>query len=145
MTSKEISENEFDRLLIEAVDETLSTFGEPVKNALYLNLKLNFDIEREKIPFKVDKFSDIIHKIFGLGANRLEFLLIKKLKAKLGANTKLFKYEDPSSDWVMTDMSLKEYISEMREKFEATSKYNPEMGILGNDAISEEEFEVLEI
>ena len=70
-------EEEFDGILLEAIDETLLSLGEPVKNTVYFHLSQNFQIEKCEIPKKINEFSDFIHKIFGAGASRVEIKFMK--------------------------------------------------------------------
>ena len=78
----------FNKYLIEAIDETLTSLGEPVKSALYRNLESNFGISKIDIPRKICDFSVILHKLFGLGASRLELKFMKNLNKKIQADIK---------------------------------------------------------
>lgn len=73
----------FDKILIEAVDEGLSSLGESSKRAIYFHLKESFDVEIEEIPCKVEVFTNAIEKIFGVGADYLEILIMKRLRKKI--------------------------------------------------------------
>ncbi len=107
----------FDELLSEAVDETLSLLGEPVKNTVYFQLENSFNIPKKEIPKQIDEFSDIIHKIFGFGASRFEINLMKNLHTKISTNIELPEYEWPLSKWVMTDMSFCDYVYAARKSY----------------------------
>jgi hypothetical protein len=107
----------FDQLLSEAVDETLSLLGEPVKNTVYFQLENSFNIPKKNIPKQIEEFSDIIHKIFGFGASRFEINLMKNLHSKINTDVKLAEYEWPLSKWVMADMSFSEYIAAARKNY----------------------------
>jgi hypothetical protein len=104
------SQEKFDQLLIEAIDEALSSLGEPVKNAVYQHLQNDFSIEKDKIPSQIEEFSNIIHKIFGLGASRLEIKFMKNLNSKLEIDIKMPEYEWPLSKWIIADLSFTEYV-----------------------------------
>jgi hypothetical protein len=84
-----MSEEEFDRLLVEAVDEGLSAIGESSKQAIYYHLETGFRIKRHEILQKIDEFADAIEKIFGLGANFLEILIMKFLYEKVKRRVRL--------------------------------------------------------
>jgi hypothetical protein len=107
----------FDQLLSEAVDETLSLLGEPVKNTVYFQLENSFNIPKKEIPKQIEEFSNIIHKIFGFGASRFEINLMKNLHSKINTDVKLSEYEWPLSKWVMADMSFSEYVYATRKSY----------------------------
>ena len=110
-------QREFDGFLIEAIDESLTSLGEPVKNAVFQHLQNDFGIEKKKIPSQIEKFSDIIHKIFGLGACRLEIKFMKNLNSKLEVSIQWPEYEWPLSKWILTDMSFVEYVHHIRKNY----------------------------
>jgi hypothetical protein len=91
--------------------------GTPVKNALYFQLENNFGMPKNEIPKHIEEFTDIIHKIFGLGASRLEIKFMKNLHSKIQVNIKLTEYEWPLSKWIIDDMSFTEYVSSARKKY----------------------------
>ena len=113
-TEKGGYEAEFDDILLETIDETLSSLGEPVKNAVYFHLQTNFCINKNEIPKKINEFSDIIQKIFGSGAGRLEIKLMKTLHSKINVSVKWPEYEAPISKWLVVDMTFIEYVNSMR-------------------------------
>jgi len=85
---------DFDKLLLEAVDEGLSSLGESPKQAIYFYLRKRFDVKKREIPHKIEAFVDGIEKIFGLGANFLENLILKRLYEKVGQSFKWYVSED---------------------------------------------------
>jgi hypothetical protein len=113
----DLRNEQFNEYLIEAIDETLTSLGEMVKNTLYYNLESNFGISREDIPWKISDFSSILHKLFGLGAARLEVKFMKNLNNKIQADIKWIEYDYPLSKWAIMDLSFEEYISKIREDF----------------------------
>lgn len=84
-----MSRHDFEKLLLEAVDEELTTLGESSKQALYFHLEQGFRIKKHDIPYKTEAFADAIEKIFGMGADFLEILIMKRLYAKIGHRVKL--------------------------------------------------------
>jgi len=84
----------FDKLLLEAVDEGLSSLGESSKQAIYFRLEKRFNIKKHEIPHKIEAFADAIEKIFGLGANFLEILIMKQLHEKVGQSFKWPEYKE---------------------------------------------------
>ncbi len=107
----------FDGFLIEAIDEALISLGEPVKNTLYFQLENSFGIPKNEIPKRIDDFIVIIHKIFGLGASRLEIRFMKNLHAKINVTVEFAHYESPLSKWIIEDVSFIEYVQRMRESY----------------------------
>jgi hypothetical protein len=103
-----LSEIEFDRLLLEAVDEALSSIGESSKQAIYFHLEKGFSIKKLEIPRKISEFAAAIEKIFGLGANFLEILIMKSLYRKVNKKVQLARPED---------FQFPTYIATLRESF----------------------------
>ncbi len=107
----------FDEYLIESIDEAITSLGAPVKNALYLELENSFNMPKNEIPNQIDEFIDIIHKIFGLGASRLEIKFMKNLCAKIKVNIELTEHEWPLSKWIIEEISFTKYVSSARKKY----------------------------
>lgn len=84
----------FEELLLEAVDEELSSLGESVKRAVYYSLKKAFKIEKHTIPHRIDEFANAIEKMFGDGAKLLEIQIMKRLYEKVGHNVEYFAETD---------------------------------------------------
>lgn len=103
-----MSLQEFNRLLLEAVDEGLSMLGESSKQAIYFHLEKRFDIKKQEIPHKIEVFANAIEKIFGLGANFLEILIMKRLYEKLERSFKFYGSED---------FTFTEYVAAARRSF----------------------------
>jgi len=74
----------FEKILLEAVDEGLSTLGESPKQAVYFHLEKSFKIRKREIPYRIDDFAHSLDKIFGQGADFLEILIMKRLHEKIG-------------------------------------------------------------
>ena len=115
---------QFDVLLIESIDETLSSLGEPVKNAIYQHLAQSFKMSKNSIPNHIEEFSQILHKIFGLGASRLEIKFMKNLNSKINANIVWKQYEWPLSKWIVMEMSFDDYIRKVRIEYEKQATKN---------------------
>ncbi len=79
----------FEELLFESVDEGLSSIGESAKQAIYYYLENGSHINRQDIPCKVEDFAAAIEKIFGLGANFLQIIVLKQLYGKIGKSFEL--------------------------------------------------------
>jgi len=98
----------FEELLLEAIDNSLSSLGESSKQAIYFHLEKRFHIEKQEIPLRVEDFTDAIEKIFGLGANFLEILIMKRLHEKIRGASKRSE---------TADFTFVEYITMTRRSF----------------------------
>jgi len=117
-TTSEISaQKKFNEYLIESIDDALTSLGEPVKNTVYFQLENNFNITKNKIPDQIDEFTGIMHKIFGLGASRLEIKFMKNLHSKIKVNIEIQGCEWPLSRWIIEDMSFTDYVQRVRENY----------------------------
>jgi serine protease inhibitor len=72
---------------------------------------------KNEIPKQIDEFTDIMHKIFGLGASRLEIKFMKNLHSKIKVSIELNEYEWPLSEWIVEDVSFTEYVHDMRVNY----------------------------
>jgi len=84
----------FEKLLIEAVDEALTSIGESPKQSIYFHLEDRFKIAKKDIPKRLGDFADGLEKIFGLGAHFIEILIMKKLYEKVGQPLKWNQSKD---------------------------------------------------
>ena len=85
MSTLELQGNyDFKKLLLEAVDEGLSSLGDSPKKAIYFHLERNFGIKKQDIPDRIEEFTEAIEKIFGHGARILEICIMKHLYEKVG-------------------------------------------------------------
>jgi hypothetical protein len=80
-----LAKKTFDAVLLEAVDETLSTLGDSARQSTYYHLEKKFQMPRRDIPNRPKDFQNGIERIFGSGARFLEILIMKKLYEKLGS------------------------------------------------------------
>jgi len=103
-----LSKPDFEKLLLEAVDEGLSSLGESSKQAIYFHLKKSFSIRKREIPSKIEAFAKAIEKIFGLGANFLEILIMKRLYEKIGG---VFEWHES------TEFAFTEYVAVAKRNF----------------------------
>ena len=108
-----MSNRDLDKLLFEAIDEGLSSIGESFKQAIYLQLKKGFNVKKHEIPYKVEDFAREIERIFGLGADFLEILIMKNLYGKVGRTAYLLE----PKDFVFT-----EYVAATKRSFTREKK-----------------------
>jgi hypothetical protein len=106
---------DFENLLFEAIDETLASLGESVKQSIYFHLENKFKIAKNDIPYRVKDFTDGIEKIFGLGAHFIEILIMKKLFEKIGQPLKW----DQSKELVFTEYVAAAKQSYLKKKVKA--------------------------
>ena len=119
---KETQSEQFDSFLIESIDETLSLLGEPVKNEFYLQLEVKFNIEKNDIPQRLEEFEDILHRVFGLGASRLEVKFLRNLDSKIPADSKCINPDWSVSTWIEKEMSFLNSIKNKQKEFLLTVK-----------------------
>jgi len=103
-----LSKRDFEKILLEAVDEGLYSLGDSAKQAIYFHLEKSFNIKKEEIPLRIGAFAEAIEKILGLGANFLEILIMKRLYEKIGG---VFEWHEP------TDFAFTEYVSVAKRSF----------------------------
>lgn len=99
----------FEDLLLEAVDEGLSSLGDSAKQAVYFYLRKSFKIDKRDIPHKIEEFADAIERTFGLGSKFLEILIMKRISEKIG---RVFEYDLESKDLAFT-----EYVESAKQSF----------------------------
>lgn len=116
----------FDKILLVAIDEALSSLGESVKTSIYFHLEETYSIKRCEIPLRINDFSKALERIFRIGAKQLEILFMKHLHAKVGVTC-----EWPACKWNIPEVTFQEYVSLMKQNFEDTYK-KEEMRVLIN-------------
>ena len=131
--AKQRQPEDLDGILIEAIDEALSSLGEDVKKSIYFHLEDLFKIKKQEIPSRLSDFSNALEQIFGLGARHLEIMFMKNLHEKIKVTCKWPEYEWPLSKWIVPEMTFQEYVRLMRRNFETANTNKTEMGILLNE------------
>jgi nucleoside-diphosphate-sugar epimerase len=86
----------FEKLLIEAVDNVFSSLGDSCKQAIYFHLKDCYNVSKHEIPYRIEDFADALEKIFGLGAKLIEIEIMRALFAKVQDFSYSPKQEDLS-------------------------------------------------
>ncbi len=102
----------FDFMLLEAIDEALTTLGESVKKSVYFHLETTYKIKRHQIPTEIDEFSNSLDKMFGLGARYIEILIMKKFYPKIQITC---DWQGP--EYIIPTLSFKEYIELIRKEY----------------------------
>jgi len=103
-----LSKRSFEKLLLEAVDDGLSSLGDSAKHAIYFHLKKTFNISKRDIPSKIEEFADGIEKIFGFGAKPLEILIMQRLYEKVGGVVEYPEHKE---------LVFAEYVAAARQSF----------------------------
>lgn len=91
---------EFNKLVLEAVDEGLSSLGDSPKQAIYFYLEKTFKIKRSEIPNRIEEFSNALEQIFGHGSKLVEIQIMKLLYEKVG---QAFVYSPEKDDLLFTE------------------------------------------
>lgn len=100
----------FEELLLEAIDEGLSSLGDSAKQAVYFYLKEEFRLDKQDIPRKIGKFADAIERTFGLGSRFLKILIVRRIYKKVG---RVFERNEEPQDLIFT-----EYVETARQSFQ---------------------------
>jgi hypothetical protein len=80
MTAKS---KDFDRLLLNSIDDALLSLGESARQSIYFHIENNFSVPRNQIPNNLQDFQFTLEKIFGVGARFIEILIMKNLYKKI--------------------------------------------------------------
>jgi len=99
----------FDDVLLNAIDESLTSLGESVKHSTYFHIEKKFSIPRKEIPRNLARFQEGLEKIFGTGARFIEILIMKKLHEKVDAR---FMWNESE------EFGLVQYASEAKRVFQ---------------------------
>jgi len=101
-----LPQHHFDRILLSAVEEGLSSLGNSSKQAIFFYLETSFQIKKENIPESLPQFKNALEGIFGPGASFLEKIIAKRLHEKLGLSFE----DDVSVDFVGCVNNAKKHI-----------------------------------
>ncbi len=91
-----LTPDDFNKILLSAVDEGLCLLGESSKQAIIFHLEDSFQLKEENIPSNLTEFKKALDNIFGPGAAYLEKIIAKRLHEKLGLTFE----EDKSTDFL---------------------------------------------
>jgi hypothetical protein len=78
-----MSQDRFNKILLEAVDFAFDSLGKSCNQALYFHLETSFHVRREEIPNKIQFFDRALKLIFKSGSVFLEKLILKKMCEEL--------------------------------------------------------------
>ena len=77
------SENKYDTVIIDAIEDSLSSFKSFEKQEVYFFLETTFNISKKEIPQKMEDFGNALEKIFGVGARLIEIRIIKSIHKRV--------------------------------------------------------------
>jgi hypothetical protein len=126
MTKRQLENVKFELVLLSAIDEALSVYGERPKSAIYTYLEKAQNLPKRDISERIDDFSSTLEELFGLGARYLEILIMKNLYSIVGI---AWKWK-ASSNGGLPDLTFKEYVCSVKKHFDETSKNESQISIL---------------
>jgi isocitrate dehydrogenase kinase/phosphatase len=74
----------FNKILLDSIDGALLSLGESAKQSIYFHIEHNYKVTRNQIPQNLEQFQRALEKIFGVGSQYLEILIMKNLYAGIG-------------------------------------------------------------
>ena len=81
--SQKKSEDKFDVVVLEAIEESLSSFRAFDKQEVYFHLKNAYNISKREIPRKIEEFAFAMEQIFGIGSRLIEIRIIEALHKRI--------------------------------------------------------------
>jgi hypothetical protein len=69
----------FEKKLLDAIDEGFSWLGESEKQTIYFHLETEYKIRKQDIPPRIEDFTEALENVFGLGAKLLEIKIMENL------------------------------------------------------------------
>ena len=77
----------FNQLLLQAIDDVLTSMGSSTKNTIYLCLSNSKGISREQIPQRINDFHQTLESVLGeKGVMLIEGPILELLEAKMRVN-----------------------------------------------------------
>jgi hypothetical protein len=99
-------QRDFDDILRQAINETLSSLGEKAQNAIYENLE-KINVQRSEIPHKIEAFARCLNETLGQDARIVETNIVKRLFENIAIP---LQSEEPD------ELSLIDYVIRARMK-----------------------------
>ncbi len=114
LNRKELPPSKFEMIMVNAIDEALSSLGEKSKELIFFHLEQDFALKKSAIPSNLEIFADAIEEIFGAGAKFLEMLIMKRLTEKVGG---FFRLEEAEmGDYLIAATDFSKKIMELFQK-----------------------------
>ena len=89
----------FESTVIDAVDQTLSALGQPIKDAIYRSVEKQFGLTKQQIPCEMALFTHAIEYIFKDAAALVEGNIIKNINREV----KGFSYGNKGEELPLVD------------------------------------------
>ena len=89
-----MTEKDFQKLLLDAVDDAFSSLGDSARQSIYYHLESKFKIARDEIPCRLEDFEDGLERIFGAGTKFLEILIMRNLHDRVGPEEGAVKWNE---------------------------------------------------
>jgi len=83
LNDEKLFQDNFNRALLEAIDEGFSLLGNQPREAILHNLEASFQLKEEDIPQNLAKFKVFLETTFGSGTRYVEGIIINRLCKKL--------------------------------------------------------------
>ncbi len=96
------SVNNLDMTILEAVDKSLASFGESVRQVVYYQLDTIYHVRKQDVPCRIEEFANALEEIFGVGARLIEMRILETLYSMSGG----FVYFPKGKDLVFKDYML---------------------------------------
>ena len=106
-----MTEKDFQKILLEAVDSAFSSLGDSAKHSIYFHLENKFKVSKDEIPSRLEDFNDGLQNIFGPGTKFLEILIMKKLYEKVEPKGKALKWDE------QRELDLLNYVKTIKQSF----------------------------
>jgi len=74
--------NQSEKIILDSLDESLVSFGESAKQAVYSRLRKQYHIERQEIPFRIEAFASAIEEMFGDCSRLIEIKIMEAVHAR---------------------------------------------------------------
>jgi len=82
-SDEKLSQDNFNKVLVEAIDEGFSLLGPLPREAILHILEASFQMKKEDIPLNLAKFTDFLETTFGSGTQYMEGIIVNRLCKKL--------------------------------------------------------------
>jgi hypothetical protein len=84
---------DFERLLLDSIDEALSSREENLKKVVYAQLE-SLGVPKYEIPSNIGVFARVIDRVFGAGAEDLKIVILERLYEKNGWSFRRIEFDD---------------------------------------------------
>ena len=108
--------DDFEEILLEAIDEGLSLIGESAKKVVYAYLEKMFKMSKEDIPYRIEDYTRAIEEIFGTGAKIIQIKTMRSLYKKVAYPIKQYPEEK--------SLTFTEYVATMKHEKEQRENIN---------------------